>query len=334
MIISNRHALGDYTASRLSVVSTSASDNQTLLQVSPVVDTTVPPAPSEPSVPQERPVPMLEAMDVDTSALRTTISEERTAPPTPREPSEAAHAPSVRAPSVAMEAVVAPPPPSPPPPSPPPAPAPAPRPTSTLAPPPAPVAPPAAVVAAPATEAPALAVQPVTSSTFNIDGIQPKRVVQGPDGQIIVEVLDSPLIRKQMTKLKKAERKRLMEQQQSEEFSKGRSQGEAEKQESPQAKSIERETVPVPVAAAVAGPSRLALGPDSVESESELSSLSDLGSEVVEPKEREVFSPVVRRKRGRPRRTSVTTIPGVSEDLGSIREGQTLEGGTLGTFLL
>ncbi|KAF8336005.1 bromodomain-containing protein [Amanita rubescens] len=209
----------DYTASRLSVVSTSASDNQTLLQISPVVDTTVPPAPSEPSVPQERPVPIFEAMDVDTSALRTTISEDRTAPPTPREPSE------------------------------------------------------------------------------------PKRVVHGPDGQIIVEVLDSPLIRKQMTKLKKAERKRLMEQQQS---------GE----------SI------VPVAAAVAGPSRLAPGPDSVEAESELSSLSDLGSEAVEPKDREVYTPVVSsgrgRRRGPPRRMSVA-IPGVSGDFGSIQKGQTLE---------
>ena len=66
-------ALGDHTASRLSVVSASASDNQTLLQISPVVDTTV---------------PVFEAMDVDTSVLRTTISEDRTAPPTPREPSE------------------------------------------------------------------------------------------------------------------------------------------------------------------------------------------------------------------------------------------------------
>jgi len=161
-------------------------------------------------------------------------------------------------------------------------------------------------------------------------------VVQGPDGQIIVEVLDSPLIRKQMTRLKKAERKRLMEQQQSEESVKVHSQGGAEKQEPLQAKSVDPETVPV-AAAAVAGPSRLALGPESVEAESELSSLSDLGSEAVEPKDREVYSPVVSsgrgRRRGPPRRMSLT-IPGVPEDLGSIQKGQTLEGGTLGTFLL
>jgi len=134
-----------------------------------------------------------------------------------------------------------------------------------------------------------------------------------------------------MTKLKKAERKRLMEQQQSGEPVKIHSQGEAEKQEpAPQAKSVDREIVPV--AAAVAGPSRLAPGPDSVEAESELSSLSDLGSEAVEPKDREVYTPVVSsgrgRRRGPPRRMSVA-IPGVSGDFGSIQKGQTLEGGTL-----
>lgn len=326
--------------SRLSVVSTTASENQTL-QISPVVDTTLPPP--GPSVPLERPVPILEAMDVDTSALRTTISEEPPSEVAPREPSE-----TVRAPSVIMEPAFVPPPP--PVPAPVPVPALVPVPASAPAPPvvPAPTTDvPTIPVLPPTTGTPAITVPPTTTAVpavpvlppatadiFNLDGIQPKRVVQGPDGQIIVEVLDSPLIRKQMTKLKKAERKRLMEQQRQEEVGTVQPQAESEKEPS-EARPLDHQVVPV--VSAVAGPSRLALGPDGQEAESELSSLSDLGSEALEAREKEVYTPVVSagrgRRRGPPRRMSVTAAL-VPEDLGVIKESQVLEGGTLGTFSL
>lgn len=288
------------------MVSTTTSENQTL-QISPVVDTTVPPGPS---IPLERPVPILEAMDVDTSALRTTISEEPPSEATPREPSE-----TIRTPSVTMEAAFVP------------VPVPAPAPAAVPAP-----APP--IVPASTAEIPPIPVLSPTVDIFNLDGIQPKRVVQGPDGQVIVEVLDSPLIRKQMTKLKKAERQRLMEQQRQEEAMGVQPQAEAEK-EPPKAKPLDHEIVPV--APSVAGPSRLAHGLDGQEAESELSSLSDHGSEAVEARDKDVYMPVVPagrgRRRGPPRRMS-TTVATIPEDLGSIKESQVIEGGTLGTFSL
>jgi hypothetical protein len=287
-------------------VSTTTSENQTL-QISPVVDTTVPP---EPSIPLERPVPILEAMDVDTSALRTTISEEPPSEATPREPSETA-----RTPSVTMEAAFVP------------VPVPAPAPAAVPAP-----APP--IVPASAAEIPLIPVLSPTVDIFNLDGIQPKRVVHGPDGQVIVEVLDSPLIRKQMTKLKKAERQRLMEQQRQEEATGFQPQAEAEK-EPPKAKPLDHEIVPVPPS--VAGPSRSAHSLDGQEAESELSSLSDHGSEAVEAREKDVYTPVAPAGRGRrrgPSRRMSTTVATIPEDLGSIKESQVIEGGTLGTFSL
>ena len=291
-------------------MSTTTSENQTL-QISPVVDTTVRP---EPSIPLERPVPILEAMDVDTSALRTTISEEPPSEATPREPSE-----TVRTPSVTREAAFVPVP----------VPTPAPAPVPTAAPAPAPP-----IVPASAAEIPPIPALSPTVDIFNIDGIQPKRVVQGPDGQVIVEVLDSPLIRKQMTKLKKAERQRLMEQQRQEEMTGVQPQAEAEK-ESSKAKPLDHEIVPV--APSVAGPSRLAHGLDGQEAESELSSLSDHGSEAVEVREKDVYTPVAPagrgRRRGPPRRMS-STVAAIPEDLGSIKESQVMEGGTLGTLSL
>ena len=72
-----------------------------------MVNSTIPPAPSEPNTSQEGPVPTLEAMDVDAGSLWTAISEERTAPPTPREPLGFARASSVLAPRCSQLSFVA-----------------------------------------------------------------------------------------------------------------------------------------------------------------------------------------------------------------------------------
>ncbi|KAK2467687.1 hypothetical protein APHAL10511_000281 [Amanita phalloides] len=304
-----RAKTGDYVTSRLSIVSTTASENQTLDQVSPLVGTA---APSMPIIPFDSPVSNLEAMDVDTSALRTTISEEPTLSPSEvvqRESSESIREMSVHISSVRMEV------------------SPVPVPVSASVPVPA-------LVASPVVEVPATPVSPVSPDVFNIQGIQPKRVVQGPDGQVIVEVLDSPLVRKQMTKLKRAEKKRQMEQQRLEELTRTHTQGvqaEAGTQGLPLVKARTRDTVSI--SAPVAGPSRVAHSTENLEAESELSSLSDIGSEVVETREKEsyVSAPRASRGRGRPplgRRVSITNV-GIPDDLGSIKAGQILEGGTL-----
>ncbi|KAM6497478.1 bromodomain and PHD finger-containing protein 3 [Amanita muscaria] len=178
------------------------------------------------------------------------------------------------------------------------------------------------------------------SDTFQIDGIQPKRVVKGPDGQIIVEVLDSPLIRKQKSKQKKEERKRFLEQQRLERLARAPVQAEGQAPTTPttsisQAKS-NKETLSTGTgvtASSGAGISRLAPHVlDGTEAESELSSLSDIGSEAVEAKEGTSISsmmPLAKRRFSLGRKTSVAPAAGVPEDLGAILPGQTLEGGTL-----
>jgi NuA3 HAT complex component NTO1 len=170
---------------------------------------------------------------------------------------------------------------------------------------------------------------PRLDDTFQNDGIQPKRVVQGPDGQIIVEVLDSPLIRKQKSRQKKEERMRLLEQQRLEKEARLPAQKQAPAQQT-DLQSVSTGTAGTGASNA-AGPSRLARGAEGVEAESELSSLSDVGSETVEVKERTSVSaplPQGKRKISLDRRVSVSGF-GVPEELGAIQANQVLEGGTL-----
>lgn len=338
-----KRAKTDYITSRLSVVSTAASDNQTLQWASPSVAESssiavglgTASAVAEPISTGSHisNLEAMEAMDVDTSALRTTISEEPTRPPSEvaqREESEEVRMSSIPPPSAPSETISAPPP-------------------VTAPPALSPAIPP---ILLPAKPAPALR-QPMNmsisapvvpslplSDTFQIDGIQPKRVVKGPDGQIIVEVLDSPLIRKQKSKQKKEERKKFLEQQRLEQLARAPVQAEGQAPTTPttsisQAKSNKEalSTGTGVTASSSAGISRLAPHVlDGTEAESELSSLSDIGSEAVEAKEGTSISammPLAKRKFSLGRKMSVAPAAGVPEDLGAIQPGQTLEGGTL-----
>ncbi|KAF8638766.1 hypothetical protein AX17_001982 [Amanita inopinata Kibby_2008] len=251
---------GDHVTSRLSVVSTTTSENQTLrLTTSPAVE-----AGPLLGAPQELQVSGIESMEVDTSAVRTTISEEPTAfLPLDAQPEE------VEVPSAVDETALVP-----------------------------PVVP---TVGVPSTIE--------TQEAFREDGIQPRRVVQGADGTVIIELLDSPLIRKQKTRQRKEEKKRLLEQQQQVQLQQAQ---EAVKTGGP----------------AVAGPSKLKARQDNVEVESDLSSLSDIGSEAAEA-QGDPATMVQGPKTGELGMRVPDANISVPDDLGAIREGQVLEGGTL-----
>ncbi|PFH45479.1 hypothetical protein AMATHDRAFT_159553 [Amanita thiersii Skay4041] len=265
--------------SRLSVVSTSASDNQTLQQMSPVE------VMSPVSVVQRSQIeaPVMEMMEVDTSALRTTISEEiLVAPPVVSETLPTAVA-------SASEFVA--------------------------------LAPPSFVVNA--TPPPSIPVSPVVPSISGPElpfSNDLKRIVHGPDGTIIVEELDTPLIRRHKALRRREERRRMLEEQ--------RRQQEGQYRAATSAVMANKE--------GDTGLIRLAPGRGNADGESDLSSLSDVGSEVVEAQGQGVApsTPSAPLSQGPKngelsRRASMVMTTGIPDDLGVIREDQLLEGGTL-----